>query len=329
MITLVLVTTTQCNLTCKHCLRGSASALHLPFDIVQKAVNGAKAFGIENIHLTGGEPFLYDHLPEIFELSLMNKIPLTFSSNGSLLVKNSGLIQKYKKVIRSINISIESHVAEIHEKIRGKGTYQIALEALEFLKKEKVPFGILACLNKWTTENLSDFAKFAKRRGAQQINFTTVLPCAHSVENDLILSEDRRAAVYQELLKLVRVSSLDFFRLFYVPVYIGEPIFASKNVTMCANQSLRSVTVDVEGSVHFCCFLTVYDVSPVVEKRLRIASLKENSFEGGFKQFSETIHRFLQERIGDYGTEADTDRFDFNSCFYCNRKLGIDTRIVN
>ena len=303
--------------------------MHLPFDIAEKAIIGAKKFGIENIHLTGGEPFLYRHLPEIFELAWQNQIPLTFSSNGSLLIKNLELIQKYKKIIKIINISFESNIADIHEKIRGKGTFAKTMEAFEFCRKHKVPFGILTCLNKFNTGNLSEIVRFVRKQRAHQISFTTVLPCSHSIENGLILSEQERAKVHQELLRLARISALDFFRLFYVPVYIGEPIFASRNITMCANQSLRMITVDVDGSIHFCCFLTVYDVSSEVEKRLKVVSLGEVSFEEGVKLFSETIHHFLQERIEDYKTYPKTDALDFNSCFYCNRKLGIDTRAGN
>ena len=323
MVGLVFVSTTECNLSCSHCLRGNAAPAHLPFEIIEKVVLGAKKFGIDNIHLTGGEPFLYKSLSLVFELADKNKIPLTFSTNGFLLAQRQDLIEKYKKNIRALNISLEGSQKDIHEKTRGEGAFDRALEAFDFCRRHEIPFGILSCLNKYNTADLSKIVRFAKTQKARHISFTTVLPCSRSRENALILSEGERQDVYLELLRLARLSALDYFRLFSVPVYIHEPIFASKNIVMCNNQSLRMITVDVDGSIHFCCFLTVYDTPLDVEKRLRVASLEKVSFDEALRQFSDCIHRFLQTRMEDYKTQACRDGLDFNSCFYCNKKFGI------
>jgi MoaA/NifB/PqqE/SkfB family radical SAM enzyme len=323
MIGLVFVSTTECNLSCRHCLRGNVAPMHLPFEIIEKAVNGAKMFGIENIHLTGGEPFLYKFLPRVFELADKHKVPLTFSTNGLFIARHLDLIEKYKKNIRVLNISLESAEKDIHEKTRGPGTFDQVLGAFNFCRAHQVPFGILTCLNKYNTAGLARIVKFARGQKARHVSFTTVLPCSRSRENNLVLSEEERNEVYPELVRLARLSALDYFRLFFVPVYINEPIFASKNIVMCNNQSLRMITVDVEGSVHFCCFLTVYDTSLDVEKRLRVVSLEDVSFDEGVRQFSDVIHRFLQERLEDYKTQVPKEGPDFNSCFYCNKKFGI------
>ncbi len=324
MITLALVVTTACPLDCKHCLRGDTEARHLPFDVVEKAVGGAKKFGIDSIHVTGGEPFLYDRLADLFKLARDHKIPLTFSSNGLLLEKNSDLIERHKDLIRQVNISLESRVSEIHDAIRGEGAFKRVLEAFDFCRRHKVPFGINTCLNKLNSKNFADIVRFARSQKALQAIFTTVLPCTNAKANDLILGEPERKRAYQELLRLGRLSALDIFRLFYVPVYVAESIFASGNIIMCRNQSLQIVTVDVDGSIHFCCFLTQYDVSTEVAKRIRIANLKDISFEEGVRLFSEAIGRFHAERIGDFcRSTSDRENLDFNSCFYCSRKLGL------
>lgn len=323
MVSLAFVSTTECNFNCSHCLRGGATPAHLLFEIIEKAVAGAKKFGIDNIHLTGGEPFLYKSLPLVFDLADKNKIPLTFSTNGSLLTQHLDLIEKYKKNIRMLNISLEGAQKDVHEKTRGPGAFGRALEAFDFCRQHEVPFGILTCLNKYNTADLSKIVRFAKNQKARHISFTAVLPCSRSRGNALVLSEKERQDVYLELSRLARLSAMDYFRFFTVPVYIHEPIFASKNIVMCNNQSLRMITVDVEGSIHFCCFLTVYDAPSDVEKRLRIVSLEKVSFDEGVRQFSDCIHQFLQTRMEDYKGEVSRDGLDFNSCFYCNKKFGI------
>ncbi len=324
MIRLVCVLTTECNLQCLHCLRDNAKATQLSLEDIKKAVLGAKQFGLDYVHFTGGEPFLYTRLPELFEFLKENGAQATFSSNGLLLSKNSSLIKKYRHNFKFINISLDGHTAEIHDAIRGKGAFESAMSAFEFCNKEKLPFGVTCCLNKFNSEYTKDLVRFAKKLKAKHVNFSTVLPCSNATENNLVLSESDRKKLLGTLSRLSHICSLDRFRLFYVPIFISEPICASNNIVMCTNQSLRTITIDVDGSFHFCCFLTVYDVPAEVEKRLRITSIRDVSFKDGVTSFVNSINNILLARVKDFNDSSiDKNSLDFNSCFYCNKKLGI------
>jgi len=70
--------------------------------------------------------------------------------------------------------------------------------------------------------------------------------------------------------------------------------------------------------------MTQYDLASEVEKRLRIVSLRDVSFLEGFRLFSENIHRLLVSRMEDFNDQAaHKNGADFNSCFYCYRKLNL------
>lgn len=323
MISLVFVTTTECNLACPHCLRGNVSAQHLPLAMARKAIEGAKKYGIESIHLTGGEPFLYRHMEELFDLISKSGAQMTISTNGMLLSQNAELIEKYRKSLRRLHLSLDSCNPDVYEKIRGKGSFRKILDAFDFCRSRKIPYGLNVCLNPLNKDSIADIAKFAKKQGAAQIIFTTVLPCTNAIENSLILSEAERKKIYEEILRIQRFAAIDIFKLLYVPIVVGEMIFASRNFIMCQTQSLRIVTVDVDGSVHFCCALTVYDVSLAVERNLRLVSLEKVNFDEGLQIFARSMGRFLENRIADSALPGAGDRMDFCSCFYCNKKLGI------
>ncbi len=149
MINLIFVTTTDCQLQCRHCLRGDSAGQHLPFEVIEKAVDGAKKYGIEGLHLTGGEPFLYKFLPQVLALAKREQIPVTFSTNGLLLPSRRDLLRDYQKQIRILSISAEGSRREIYERVRGAGHFQELLSAFRFCRQEKLPFGVLACLNQW------------------------------------------------------------------------------------------------------------------------------------------------------------------------------------
>lgn len=296
----------------------------LPFPIIEKTVEGAKRYGIENIHLTGGEPFLYRDLDRILNLASGLDIPVTFSSNGTLLKQHQGLLERYRKSIKLINLSFESHIPEVHDKIRGRGAFAKITEAFAFCRNNRIPFGILTCLNKWNAVHVFNIARLAKKQKAQQVNFSTVLPCRSARSNGLLLSQEERARVLKDLRRLEKAASLDFFRLFYVPVRLAEALYASDNIVMCVNQALRNITVDVEGSIHFCCYLTVQDALPEVLKGLRIAQLKDMGFDDGLRLFAKRMFEFLMARMDDFSQEKTPVKgLDFKSCFYCSGKFGI------
>lgn len=321
MLSLIFVTTTDCQLQCRHCLRGDASGQHLSFEVMEKAVAGAKKYGIESIHLTGGEPFLYKNLAEALELVRREDLAVTFSTNGLLLPSHRELLRAYRKQIRILSVSAESARRDIYERIRGEGHFSQLLAVFQFCRKEDLPFGILCCLNKLNSADIVNIVRFARKEKASQVHFTAALPCRRSLENDLVLSEEERQKILQTLQKTLHFSQLDFFKLAYTPIRIGEPVQASENLVMCANQSLRYVTVDVDGSIHFCCFLTQYNISYEREKRVKVVRLQDVSFDEALERFQARMAEFLRERLLDYRDPRWKRGLDFSSCFYCHKKL--------
>lgn len=324
MINLVFVATTHCQLSCPHCLRGEAGPQELSFDVFKKTVEGASAYGIENIHLTGGEPFLYSHLEQVFSLVSEKKLQLTFSTNGLLLAKQRHLLEKYPQLIRMLNVSLDSADKEVYESIRGRNNFSLLLENLQLLRELKIPFSTLTCLNRSNEGQVSRVLRFARYKGAASAVFTTVLPCERSRRNEMGLSEPVRRRLLAELRRNQHIHSFDPLNIFSVPVGIGEPIYASnQQIEMCANQAMRNLTIDVDGSLHFCCFLTVYGIDRETEKRIKIVPVDGIGFDEVLQRFSGRMELFLQERISDFKNRPDKESLDFNSCFYCHQKLGL------
>ena len=323
MLLLTFVATTQCDLNCRHCFRGDVQARHLPFEFVEQAIAGARPFGIQEIQLTGGEPFLYPHLDKIFDLARRERIPVSFFSNGLNIPAHAALLKKYRDVIKFIHISLESAQPEIYEKIRGKGNFSKVLRAFEFCRRQNIPFAVLTCVNRFNTEDLDGLVRFVRRQGGRQVTFTTVLPCPQAQANDLVCDEETRLRVLTQLRRIQRVASWDFFRWRYTAVVIGYPVYASSDIVMCENQMLRHVTIDVDGSVPFCTFLTVYDAPEAIRQKIKVASLAASSFDQALKEFSASLHKFHEDRMGDYLTTSKKWGLNFNSCFYCNAKFGL------
>lgn len=65
--------TNKCSRNCKHCSSNATSSvgnlMELDFTNVCKIINDAKLMGVDTIVFTGGEPLMYDKLPELVELT--------------------------------------------------------------------------------------------------------------------------------------------------------------------------------------------------------------------------------------------------------------------
>ena len=65
--------TNKCSRNCKHCSSNATSSVgnlkELDFNDVCKIINDAKLMGVDTIVFTGGEPLMYDKLPELVELT--------------------------------------------------------------------------------------------------------------------------------------------------------------------------------------------------------------------------------------------------------------------
>jgi len=321
---LIFVLTTECQLSCPHCLRGEVGPQHLSFEVFRKAIEGARPYGIENVHLTGGEPFLYRQLGEVFAYAERERLSLTFSTNGLLLFEHEELLKKYRNVIRMLHVSVESPKPQVYEAVRGKGHFKAVCEALKFCRRLRIPFSVLCCVSRINKDEAGPLIRFARKQKAAFAVFTTVLPCGRARKNGVELSEPERRLLLDELLKRQSVHAFDPLNIFSLPVHIGEPVFASdRQAIMCSNQGLRNLTVDVDGKLHFCCFLTVYGLSPEAESRIKIVSLLDHDFDEAYGEFVRQMGFFCQGRLADLKAAADKDSLDFNSCFYCHKKLGL------
>lgn len=92
--------TNKCSRNCKHCSSNATSSIGnlkvLDFEDVSRVIKEAKLIGAETIVFTGGEPLMYDRLPELVELTSklgMKSTIYTFS------YRTDETLNKYRSLI--------------------------------------------------------------------------------------------------------------------------------------------------------------------------------------------------------------------------------------
>lgn len=127
------------------------------------------------ISVHGGEPFVYKHTVALLELLREQQFDVAFSTNGTLLKPYLRQLSQIKNL--SFLLSIDGD-EETHDKIRGRGTFKQAREAIADLFQERrrigmplplVVMSIVVC--EWTTEVLGKAYLVAQDFNAFAINY--------------------------------------------------------------------------------------------------------------------------------------------------------------
>lgn len=125
-----------CNLKCAMCNHWRETrAPAIKTDKFKEIISDLAELGCRKIHFSGGEPMLRGDIIELIAHAHQQGIRVNMTSNGTLITK-----EKAKALVeaglRGINVSIDSPIRKMHEKIRGiEGSWKLTTRAVEYLRK--------------------------------------------------------------------------------------------------------------------------------------------------------------------------------------------------
>jgi uncharacterized radical SAM superfamily Fe-S cluster-containing enzyme len=129
---------------------------------VQRIASEAAALGVAEFFLTGGEPFL---LPDIAEIlaACTAVAPTTVLTNGALLVgRRFEALRAARNDRLTLQISLDSPTPDLHDRHRGKGTWERALKAIDVARAEGFRVRLAATVS--TDHQAQEFERFLDAR---------------------------------------------------------------------------------------------------------------------------------------------------------------------
>ncbi len=132
----------SCNLRCAHCFNssgpGNREMRFLSREEVRNLLDEAGEAGARDIVFTGGEPFLHPEMAEIAG-DAVSRFPATVLTNGTLLtdrlVDRLASAASGSRYSLEFRISLDSPSEEENDRIRGKGSFERALEGAVRLER--------------------------------------------------------------------------------------------------------------------------------------------------------------------------------------------------
>jgi len=171
-----------CNLACSHCLVSSAPWVQdwgLPSDRFLKLVEEAASLGVDRFYFTGGEPFMRKDLFELIrfitekkgcELILLTNATLLSAKGGSASGGKGEKILELETLNRDrvrFQVSLDGASAATNDPIRGKGSFQAAVEGLRRLSSLGFQTSITTAVTATNLQDLLGITRIAGDLGVQ------------------------------------------------------------------------------------------------------------------------------------------------------------------
>ena len=168
-----------CNLKCEMCNHWRETREPpVSVDRFKEVITQLAELGTRKIHISGGEPMLRPQIPELVEHASSLDIKVTMTTNGTLIDKAKAK-QLVEAGLRGINISIDSPLRKMHEKIRGvKGSFKATTKAVglfqRYKHKGKLTVRINTVVSRTNYQTLDSLPDLAHELGADGINLIPV-----------------------------------------------------------------------------------------------------------------------------------------------------------
>lgn len=198
---ILLDPTSACNLNCTGCWAADyGNKLSMDYETLDQIILQGKELGTFMYIYSGGEPLL--RKVDIIRLcEKHNDCVFLAFTNGTLIDEEfANEMLRIKNFVAAISVEGFEEGTDYR---RGQGTYQKVLNAMEILKKQKLPFGFSSCYTSKNTDVIGSQEYFDEmiNRGAKFGWFFTYMPVGVDAVPELMATSDQREFMYEQIRK--------------------------------------------------------------------------------------------------------------------------------
>ncbi|NQU19299.1 radical SAM protein [bacterium] len=290
----IISITNKCNSSCRMCDIPKEVSSELSTGQWKEVVDDISTMGIPTVVFSGGEPLLRQDIFELISFSKNKGLNACITSNGILV--SDVIAKRLAKVkIDVVNISIEGP-QEIHDYLRGKGSFDKAKDALKNLKKYDIEATLATVISRYNYSYLDYISELANEIGATTVKFqpfSTLFIKDRSRKCDFFISQKESTELKETIERIISscdkygIASNPSSYLEKIPSYMSESnIKGSKGC-----QALwATCPINADGEIYPCWVLS--------EKDNIIGSIREKRFN---EIWNSRKHNLIRERIVSQG----------------------------
>lgn len=160
----IIEITDYCNMDCPVCLASNRSRFNMRPEEFRGIIDGlVKAEGIVDlINISGGEPTINPHLPELIDIARRPEIVnISISTNGRIFLKNKDLLLRLIDKDVFISLQFDGFSPDAYTVMRGESMLDEKLEILALLEKHSARTSLVMTLvNGLNTGSIPEVLKF-------------------------------------------------------------------------------------------------------------------------------------------------------------------------
>lgn len=241
--------TSACNLKCTGCWAADyGNKMNMSYETLDNIIGQGKGLGTYMYLYSGGEPLV--RKDDLLKLCEKHSDCVFLAFTNATLIDESFAeeLLRVKNFVPAI--SVEGFEEETDFR-RGKGTYAAVTEAMELLKRKKLPFGISCCYTNKNTEIIGSEIYFDDMiaKGAKFAWFFTYMPVGVDAAPELMATAEQREFMYHQIRKFrdsKPIFTLDFWN-------DGE------YVNGCIAGGRNYLHINANGDIEPCAFIHYSD----------------------------------------------------------------------
>jgi radical SAM protein with 4Fe4S-binding SPASM domain len=197
--------TSLCNISsCIHCYSAD-NKYNESYDFGVSFINQLGEMGVFVIDIGGGEPLIREDLPKLINLAnrlgMRCNIATNFSLPKNKLIKFIDSIDNW--TLNSIQISIDGHNAELHDKIRGAlGWFDTMVDNLYILQDRNIKYRFNCTVMQINLPYIEQIVLKSIELQAKTIRFIRIIPSGRGQNKDLHLTSTQYRDYCKQLVDL-------------------------------------------------------------------------------------------------------------------------------
>ncbi|NCZ89399.1 MAG: mycofactocin radical SAM maturase [Actinobacteria bacterium] len=195
--------TYACNLQCVHCLSssGTRDPRELTTEQAKAVLDELRDLQVFYINIGGGEPMVRRDFFELLEHAEHCNIGVKFSTNGAFITPENARRLAAMNYL-DIQISLDGADRATNDRVRGEGSYDIAIRAMDNLRDASFGrFKISVVMTRENVSQLDEFKALADSYGAQ-LRITRLRPAGRGADtwNELHPTAAQQRVIYDWLM---------------------------------------------------------------------------------------------------------------------------------
>lgn len=194
--------TYACNLSCVHCLSSSGrrDPNELSTEQCKSIIDELQRMQVFYVNIGGGEPTVRSDFWELVDYATDHQVGVKFSTNGVKIDKKVAARLAASDYV-DVQISLDGATAEVNDAVRGPGSFDMAVRALENLAEAGFKDAkISIVVTRHNVSQLDDFKDLADKYGAT-LRITRLRPSGRGADvwDDLHPTQEQQRELYNWL----------------------------------------------------------------------------------------------------------------------------------